>query len=440
MRNLINLPKNVPEFCYRFIRGCLYTFIFILGILGLTMIFFGFWYVYEGKSYHLDNSITFSVFAVSFVVGIVLFSLSACGLVGILQESLKLTKAFLLGMMILILIQFGTVFFVYAYKKQILANANEIFQDFVKNYADDDDVRLLVDTIQSDLKCCGISSPNDWDLNPYYNCDSVSSLACSVPPSCCRNFTLDRKANFNLFCGVGVRRNDTTNQLYQLSHIKGCKYAIYTFLEYKYKVTAGIFIGILVPQLIGILLVIIYILTLHCLIEIDLADMNLHMHRAKLIQHAASWTDSDYDAEKKKRNILFIHAQSMPNIFTLSSSSSSAANHGHSRSSTSSASSSSSDSLESKCLSTESSTVSEGTRQASSRLFIQFKQYDETIDSNNNNKSKIKIKSNSNNINQKKKSSNNKRKSADFVRFKLFGEVINKANLKLKPSELISRY
>jgi hypothetical protein len=35
------------------------------------------------------------------------------------------------------------------------------------------------------LKCCGISGPNDWDLNAYYNCSSISTLACSVPASCC---------------------------------------------------------------------------------------------------------------------------------------------------------------------------------------------------------------------------------------------------------------
>lgn len=45
--------------------------------------------------------------------------------------------------------------------------------------------------IQSNLKlkCCGITSPNDWDKNPYFSCKSVSTMACSVPPSCCYNFT-----------------------------------------------------------------------------------------------------------------------------------------------------------------------------------------------------------------------------------------------------------
>lgn len=62
-----------------------------------------------------------------------------------------------------------------------------MFQNFIRQYTEDDDVRSIVDTIQNDLKCCGISGPNDWDLNAYYNCSSISTLACSVPASCCFN-------------------------------------------------------------------------------------------------------------------------------------------------------------------------------------------------------------------------------------------------------------
>ena len=43
---------------------------------------------------------------------------------------------------------------------------------------------LFFDWLQ--LKCCGISDPDDWDYNEYFNCSSPSVERCGVPFSCCR--------------------------------------------------------------------------------------------------------------------------------------------------------------------------------------------------------------------------------------------------------------
>jgi hypothetical protein len=55
-------------------------------------VIFSFWYIYEGKNYHLDNSIKFGVFGASFVLGFVVLALSTCGLLGALKENLFLAK------------------------------------------------------------------------------------------------------------------------------------------------------------------------------------------------------------------------------------------------------------------------------------------------------------------------------------------------------------
>jgi hypothetical protein len=265
----IHLPRNFPEFFYRVIRGALYAFTFILCILGISFVTFSFWYIYEGKNYHLDNSIKFGVFSVSFLIGSTLFCLATCGLVGVLREKLILAKIFLFGVIFLMVFELTCIFFIYAYKREILIHANSLFQKFISQYADDDDIRLLVDTIQSELKCCGISSPNDWDRNPYYKCGSISTLACSVPASCCYNFSFDKSNKLNMFCGVGIRKNESINKLYHLIHVTGCKYSIYSFLDYKHKLTASVLIGVLVPQMIGVILIISFIILLSYLIDFD---------------------------------------------------------------------------------------------------------------------------------------------------------------------------
>ena len=91
-----------------------------------------------------------------------------------------------------------------------------ILQALITDYREDDDATDLVDWIQGtwvrdrlsfllflsmcadcffsqtsavrfQLQCCGITSPNDWNNNGYFNCSNVeSSEACGVPYSCCR--------------------------------------------------------------------------------------------------------------------------------------------------------------------------------------------------------------------------------------------------------------
>ena len=91
MCQMFKLPNSIPEFCFRLVRASLYAFTFILCILGMSLVIFAFWYIWEGKDYHLDNSIKFLMFSVTFLIGFVLVSLSLCGLVGVLRESICLS-------------------------------------------------------------------------------------------------------------------------------------------------------------------------------------------------------------------------------------------------------------------------------------------------------------------------------------------------------------
>lgn len=268
MCRTLNIPHNFSEFVYRLVRGILYAFTFILCVLGLSMIIFSFWYIYEGKNYHLDIKIKTWVFSISFLTGLILFVLSVFGLTGVLRESLFLTKTFLVGMSLLVLSELACIFLIYFYRQHILDHASVLFQKLITHYTEDDDVRGLVDKIQSEMKCCGISSANDWNLNSYYNCSSVSSFACSVPPSCCFNFKTD-SPKVNMFCGLGVRQEENLNKMFHLVHTSGCKFAINSFLDYKHQLTASISIGFLVPQIIAIILVITFISILHFLIIIE---------------------------------------------------------------------------------------------------------------------------------------------------------------------------
>lgn len=268
MGKFFKFPHDYSEFTYRFVRGLLYAFTFILCILALSLIIFSFWYIFEGENYHLDTKIKSIVFSVSFILGVILLILSVFGLCGVLRESLFLSKAFLFGMSGLVIVEFICIFLIYAYREKILEHASDLFQGFMTHYTQDDDIRGLVDKIQSDLKCCGISNSNDWDYNTYFNCSSSTALACSVPPSCCFNFKMnDPKAD--VLCGVGIRSEDNLNIMFKVIHTTGCKHAIHSFLEYKHHLTALFSVGFIIPQIIGIILIIAFISILHFLVLIE---------------------------------------------------------------------------------------------------------------------------------------------------------------------------
>ncbi|KAL1450344.1 hypothetical protein MTO96_043921, partial [Rhipicephalus appendiculatus] len=62
--------------------------------------------------------------------------------------------------------------------------------ELIERYRDNADFTRLVDYIQVQYKCCGVTEASylDWNSNMYFNCSKTNPSAerCSVPPSCCR--------------------------------------------------------------------------------------------------------------------------------------------------------------------------------------------------------------------------------------------------------------
>lgn len=125
-------------------------------------------------------------------LGVIVFSMSFAGCLGALRENLCLLKLYSLMLLILFIgeIVLSTVAFVFPnslshYLKDTLA------KDPLMKYRDDANLQNLIDVIQRELKCCGISDAGykDWSQNIYFNCSvtNPSPEKCAVPYSCCRN-------------------------------------------------------------------------------------------------------------------------------------------------------------------------------------------------------------------------------------------------------------
>ncbi|NWR80757.1 TSN10 protein, partial [Centropus unirufus] len=87
-------------------------------------------------------------------------------------------------------------------------------------YQDEPDLRFLVDEVQQNLRCCGLSSYRDWETNPYFNCSAPGVQACSVPASCCLD-PWQNGSTANTQCAFGVLQlGDVAAS--SIVHLGGC--------------------------------------------------------------------------------------------------------------------------------------------------------------------------------------------------------------------------
>jgi tetraspanin-33 len=187
---------------FSFISPCvkysLFLFNLVFWIVGGSCVGLGVWSFMEESSQlsmiRVQNvkDIMFNISLALVFLGVIVFSMSFAGCLGALRENLCLLKLYSLMLLILFIgeIVLSTVAFVFPnslshYLKDTLA------KDPLMKYRDDANLQNLIDVIQRELKCCGISDAGykDWSQNIYFNCSASnpSPEKCAVPYSCCRN-------------------------------------------------------------------------------------------------------------------------------------------------------------------------------------------------------------------------------------------------------------
>ena len=102
---------------------------------------------------------------------------------------------------------------------------NELSDQLIQSYRDDLDFQNIIDLVQQDFECCGISSEGylDWSKNEYFNCtenkeDNPSVERCGVPYSCCHR---NDGTLVNLMCGFNVQGKAKT-EAFEFINTRGC--------------------------------------------------------------------------------------------------------------------------------------------------------------------------------------------------------------------------
>jgi tetraspanin-33 len=266
--------RRIPS-GFTYISGCvkytMFFFNFIFWLMGLLLIGIGIYAIMDkwssGEAFKLNTifDVIFNVGFLLLLIGVVVFIVSFAGCIGALRENMCLLRFYSLCLLLFFLAEMTVIAlgFIYPHKLTEFLE-KELSQKLIQSYRDDLDFQNIIDLIQQDFECCGLSSEGyeDWNNNEYFNCteENPSVEKCGVPYSCC-HVDEDSIVPLNLMCGFEVqstvkekqegRAKDIADVMSKIN-TRGCIETIQGLIENNLYTVGGIAIGIALSQLLVI--------------------------------------------------------------------------------------------------------------------------------------------------------------------------------------------
>uniref|UniRef100_A0A8V0ZVJ5 Tetraspanin 15 n=1 Tax=Gallus gallus TaxID=9031 RepID=A0A8V0ZVJ5_CHICK len=230
---------------YLCLKFSLITYCTAFWVIGGLVLAVGIYAEVERQKYKTLESAFLAPAIILILLGIIMFFVSFVGVLASLRDNLCLLQA----------VSTVCFFFIIVLAYCLVASAlkTALFQLFSPA------VRRVSVTICHlpfsfvsclQFKCCGGEDYTDWSKNAYHDCAAPGPLACGVPYTCCV-----RNKLFNNVCSVALQRLSIQDVIY----IRGCTNAVLIWFLDNYSIMAGVLLGILLPQFLGVLLSLLYI-------------------------------------------------------------------------------------------------------------------------------------------------------------------------------------
>ncbi|VDN91474.1 unnamed protein product [Brugia pahangi] len=200
------------------LKYSIFTFSYILLFLSVGLLTLGIW-AQTAKSGVLFSLKKFDSKKIAllldptvliFLTGIITIIISFCGAVGSLRDNCFYLMLYICMLGFIIITYFMLIITAVFIGRVLLNVVETTIQDTIILYRDEPDLQLLVDWIQTTVKCCGAFSPHDWNNNIYFSDANIlrtyeSLEAGGVPFSCCKETKSTTASLSNMFCGIGAR-------------------------------------------------------------------------------------------------------------------------------------------------------------------------------------------------------------------------------------------
>jgi len=253
---------------FTYISGCvkytMFFFNFLFWLSGLLLLGIGVYAALDkwssGEAFKLQTifDVMFNIGFLLMIIGGIVFLVSFAGCIGALRENMCLLRFYSLCLLIFFLAEMTLLALSFIYPNKLTEFLEtELSEKLIQSYRDDLDFQNLIDLVQQDFECCGISSEGyrDWSKNEYFNCterkeDNPSVERCGVPYSCCH--AQPDGSLVNLMCGFEVQALKETSDVLMKINIRGCIPTIQTMIENNLYTVGGVAIGIALSQLLVI--------------------------------------------------------------------------------------------------------------------------------------------------------------------------------------------
>ncbi|XP_036192840.1 tetraspanin-15 isoform X3 [Myotis myotis] len=219
---------------YLWLKFSLVIYSTVFWLIGTLVLSVGIYAEVERQKYKTLESAFLAPAIILILLGVIMFIVSFVGVLASLRDNLCLLQA--------------TIDFL-----------NDNIRRGIKNYYDDLDFKNIMDFVQKKFKCCGGEDYRDWSKNQYHDCNAPGPLACGVPYTCCfRNTVLPLTAVVNTMCGYRTIDKERLS-VQDVIYVRGCTNAVLIWFMDNYTIMAGLLLGILLPQFLGVLLTFLYI-------------------------------------------------------------------------------------------------------------------------------------------------------------------------------------
>ncbi|KAG2462194.1 tetraspanin-15 [Polypterus senegalus] len=251
---------SAVRYCERFSYLCLkFTLIAystVFWLIGGFIMAIGIYAEVERQKYKTLDGVFLAPAIILILLGIVMFIVSFIGVLASLRDNLTLLQVFLYTLTVCLIIELLGGVIALLFKNKTMDILNQNIRKGISNYYDDLDFKNIMDFVQKKFKCCGGEDFTDWKANMYHTCTAPGPLACGVPYTCCiqdKNSTV-----VNTMCGYKTLDKERL-QLIDVIYVRGCTDAVLIWFLDNYNIMAGLLLGILLPQLFGIIITWLYV-------------------------------------------------------------------------------------------------------------------------------------------------------------------------------------